>query len=351
MKNILFIADICERGTTQQAILLARGNCSILGNSSFFACINKHLANPKMLQRMQNEFGYENICIYQNQQELSNFITQNKIDFVYFISDGKENVPIVFEPLLYHAVFTTKYKQGTIYASISNWLNQYYHTDYPVLPHIVENFKGIQKDGTIIRKKLGISQNSIVFGCYGGKTSFNIPFVKEIVAKVAEKRSDIHFLFMNHEKFCTLPNVHFLPGSIDLTEKAQFIDSCTGMLHARADGETFGLAVGEFSTRNKPVITYKPGVFHYMVSIFFRVLRKLRLGKFLPVEFLGLRPLDTYAIAHLEYCYKAIAYTSKKDLKRILLNFEDYYNPNENYDCYSERFSEENVMKIFKEFL
>ena len=28
------------------------------------------------------------------------------------------------------------------------------------------------------------------------------------------------------------------------------------MLHARKDGETFGLAVAEFSVANKPIITY-----------------------------------------------------------------------------------------------
>ena len=29
------------------------------------------------------------------------------------------------------------------------------------------------------------------------------------------------------------------------------------MIHGRKDGETFGLAVAEFSSANKPVITYK----------------------------------------------------------------------------------------------
>ena len=28
------------------------------------------------------------------------------------------------------------------------------------------------------------------------------------------------------------------------------------MIHGRSDGETFGLAVAEFSVANKPVITY-----------------------------------------------------------------------------------------------
>ena len=31
------------------------------------------------------------------------------------------------------------------------------------------------------------------------------------------------------------------------------------MIHARDDGETFGLSIAEFSSMNKPIITYKPG--------------------------------------------------------------------------------------------
>ena len=46
----------------------------------------------------------------------------------------------------------------------------------------------------------------------------------------------------------------------DIEEKVKFINSCDAMIHARIDGETFGLAVGEFSYLNKPVITFKGGL-------------------------------------------------------------------------------------------
>ena len=41
-----------------------------------------------------------------------------------------------------------------------------------------------------------------------------------------------------------------------MVHKTRFINSCDAMLHARLQGESFGLACGEFSIRNKPVITY-----------------------------------------------------------------------------------------------
>ena len=54
-------------------------------------------------------------------------------------------------------------------------------------------------------------------------------------------------------------NIIHLDKSTDLMYKTEFINTCDVMLHARFDGETFGLAIGEFSTRNKPIITSRIG--------------------------------------------------------------------------------------------
>ena len=54
------------------------------------------------------------------------------------------------------------------------------------------------------------------------------------------------------------PSVHFLPSIVDMTEKEDFFALCDVMLHARYDGESFGLAVAEMSVRNKPVLTFLP---------------------------------------------------------------------------------------------
>ena len=50
--------------------------------------------------------------------------------------------------------------------------------------------------------------------------------------------------------------IHEVKGESTTEGKAKFFALCDAMLHARADGETFGMAVAEFSLRNKPVITY-----------------------------------------------------------------------------------------------
>ena len=61
--------------------------------------------------------------------------------------------------------------------------------------------------------------------------------------------------FANTKKFCeNLPNIIHLEKIIDLDEKVKFINTCDAMLWGRNDGETFGLSIGEFSTKNKPII-------------------------------------------------------------------------------------------------
>jgi hypothetical protein len=46
----------------------------------------------------------------------------------------------------------------------------------------------------------------------------------------------------------------FLPGSHENEIKRRFINTCNAMLYGRSHGETFGLACGEFSICNKPII-------------------------------------------------------------------------------------------------
>jgi hypothetical protein len=344
--NIIFHSDqLSERGTEVALFDYATGNQNVLGNRSFIAVAKNKVLDENVLKKFSRNFT---ICLYESLEELRNFAEANKIDLIYKIEHGKKGGLLHDKiPHFIHCVFSTRAKYGAFYCPISQALNKRCGTKYPVLPHIVKPF-GVETDKVVLRKKLGISQDAFVFGCYGGSESFNISFVKNCVENLAKKAPNIHFIFMNISKFCDLPNVHFLPKSIVPTEKAHFIDACTAMLHARSNGETFGLSIAEFSIRNKPIITFKPIKSHEFIS---RLLRKLQLAKFLPQEFLGLHFFPKYDKAHLDYNHKAITYSGRKELLHILENFEKYYAPNENYDCYSERFSEKNVMETFRDII
>ena len=60
---------------------------------------------------------------------------------------------------------------------------------------------------------------------------------------------------MNTYPFYHHPRIIYLNCNIDLEYKVKFINTCDVMIHARSDGETFGLSIAEFSIKNKPIIT------------------------------------------------------------------------------------------------
>ena len=61
------------------------------------------------------------------------------------------------------------------------------------------------------------------------------------------------------EPFVSHPNVKFINEIHDVQRKADFINTCDVMLHARERGESFGLSIAEFLSLNKPVLAWNNG--------------------------------------------------------------------------------------------
>jgi hypothetical protein len=142
---------------------------------------------------------------------------------------------------------------GASYAFISEWLSRGCSAGrIPAVPHIVS----LPDEDGDLRVQLGIPAGAKVLGCHGGAHSFDVPAAIEAVQRVLASRDDTWFVFLNIVPFVDHPRARFLPGSSDLVFKTRFINTCDAMLHARLQGESFGLACGEFSIRNKPVLTY-----------------------------------------------------------------------------------------------
>lgn len=120
-----------------------------------------------------------------------------------------------------------------------------------VLPYIVD----VPLPAGDLRASLGISPGAVVFGRHGGFDTFDIPWVRAVVAEFTSN-ADVVFLFMNTRPFCSSPHVVHLDASPCPAHKARFVATCDAMLHARHIGETFGLAVAEFAVARKPVITH-----------------------------------------------------------------------------------------------
>ncbi|KAH8090210.1 hypothetical protein JL720_6522 [Aureococcus anophagefferens] len=163
---------------------------------------------------------------------------------------------------LVHCVFFATQAHGDVYARVSDHVPVDGPASAPkspasaaaVVPLVV---RPGDVDGPDLREELGIAANATVFGRHGGLHTFSIDFVKAVVEARAAARPDVVFLFMNTAPFgAPIPNVRFIPGTADPDRVAAFVRTCDAMLHARAEGETFGLAVADFARHDRPVLTF-----------------------------------------------------------------------------------------------
>ena len=154
-----------------------------------------------------------------------------------------------------HAVSNASQPHGDRYAAVSRWLGREYGA--PFVPNLVE----CPADSADLRNELEIPMDGIVFGRYGGRNTFDIPWVWDAIAQSLAQSKNVFFLFANtdvklaHERIFNLPTMY--DGEVPLeNQKRRFVNTCDAMLHAREMGETFGIAVGEFAVCGKPVLTY-----------------------------------------------------------------------------------------------
>ena len=312
-KKIGFDAGLMSlRGTHIAIFDYALQNQRILGNESIiFYDRGSEQVQPSVFQKFQREFHlvpYDQFSDVQAMSELG------LIDAMYLIKSGENDEYILpGVPNLMHAVFPQKIQEmhGDIYAYVSKWLSsECSNGKIPYVPHMI-NLPVVENS---LRAGLGIPEGANVFGCYGGSDSFNLDFVKQVISGLIDKHAQIYFLFMNIDRFIDHPQAIFLTGNPDPLFKSSFINTCDAMIHARGIGESFGLACGEFSIHNKPVITYALSPQRNHIDV---------LGQ------------------------KAILYKGPDELKKIFLNFDRAWCQNQEWDCYSKEFSPEAVMKKF----
>lgn len=256
MTNIAFYANnLTERGTAVALFDYADQNRKVLGNKSV-VLYDKTFSgnNQSVIEKFKTAFE---LIPCNGFADVDQHIRSEACDLMYVLKAGKRDELVSkIVPTLVHSVFATTVRQvhGASYAYVSEWLSDHC-TDglVPWVPHMVT----IGDTEESLRGPLNIPQDALVFGCYGGKDSFDIGFVKDVVIpQVLEATNQTYFIFMNITKFIDHPRVIFKEASADVEEKTAFINTCDAMLHARKRGETFGLAVGEFSMRGKPVLTF-----------------------------------------------------------------------------------------------
>ena len=141
-----------------------------------------------------------------------------------------------------------------MYKKVEKWLSKYFSNNkIPFVPLITE----VKKNKNNLKKQLRISKNKLVFGCYGGESSFDLKFVQSAIINLTKKRKDIIFIFLNIKKFHNHKQIKFLKGTLNEDYKKKFINTCDAMIYGRSLGESFGLSIGEFAFYNKRIISYK----------------------------------------------------------------------------------------------
>jgi hypothetical protein len=254
--NVAFhSSSMSLRGSENALWDYANFNETILGNHSMI-CHPAKLENDEnpTFAKWKSRFP---LIPYRTKAELSLKLGERECDVLYQIKPGPYDgfvVPGLKNSI--HAMFLSDEFHGDCFAYVSRWASRVMTgREESFVPHFVPQLES--KVG--LRESLGISTKARVFGRHGGWDTFNIPFVQKAVARHARQNPGDHFVFLNTEPIRGTErdaNVHYLPATVDVDEKAKFLATCDAMLHARLHGETFGLAVGEFAVLGKPVITF-----------------------------------------------------------------------------------------------
>jgi len=265
MKIAFYTPCLSERGTETALYDYAFYNEKILGNESIIIyCDTDTRNNETAVKKFKNQFrvfslkgpnfnyGWLKEYVF---PQLDNLLVQEKCDVLYMQKGGKNDgiVSKVCKTVILCASPIND-PHGDRYAYVSCWLSKSAtNHKLPWVPIIID----LPSTNENLRNSLNIPQDGIVFGRTGGYDTWNIPWVNEAIYKALNLNSNLYFIFQNTPP---LPfkhsNIKYVETTADLYFKAKFINTCDAMLHARADGESFGQTIAEFSIRNKPIITH-----------------------------------------------------------------------------------------------
>jgi hypothetical protein len=307
MKIGLHVNQLDHRGNSTVVYDYATALKNILGYEATIVSSKKKSTHPT------DRFADFGVHFYDEMSEIAGIVEKEKIDVLYMARAGNNNefTPTNCKTAI-HAIFDMREPHGNVYAGVSEWLAKFFNKELWV-PHIID----VQKTNETLHDRLGIPKNDFIVGRLGGYDQFDIPFVHATISKILEERNDFWAIFLNTKPFIDHPRVRFESFNPDPLYKNKFINTCDAMLHARSDGETFGLAVAEFSAMNKPIITYDAPYWWYMR-------------------------------AHLDMLgEKAIVYHDPDELMTYLRDISKDYVKDVEWDCYSVKFSPKNVIEKF----
>ena len=313
MKIAFHTDQIDVRGTCVSLYDYAHYNETLLGNESVIVTSTKHISRNDIIavQKFMKRFK---VFFYDTKENLETILKGEKCDVMYCIKYGKDDGFVSSNiKTVVHAVFDLSQPHGDVFAAVSETLAKKYNYSLFV-PHMIAHKPS--KNGKNLRKELGIPETAVVIGRYGGQDTFNLSFVKESISRIVKDRGDIYFLFINTPVFVNHPQVIHRGKVVSEDEKNKFICTCDAHLEASTLGHTFGLAMGEFSVNNKPIIAYNGQLWN---------------------------------TNHLEILKdRGIYFKTAEEFEKIIREFDKADYEEKDLNCYKE-FSPERVMAKFKE--
>ncbi|WP_340300726.1 hypothetical protein [Roseobacter sp. HKCCD5988] len=242
----------------------AHYNEEILNNKSYIIAPSRDDHDLRVVRKYLSRFK---LFFYDDEISFQKILRDNRADYFYAIKSGHDDgLRAAQAQNLVHAVFPGFEAHGDKFACISNWLaNTSPDIQFPAVPHIINT----PKASGDFRKFFQIPDTATVYGSMGGEASFDVPFAAKEIIRIAESSSDKFFLFLGTKIKFLNPiwklrlfiqvlrgRLIFISPRINKSFKVRFINTCNAMISARRLGESFGLAIGEFSALGKPIILF-----------------------------------------------------------------------------------------------
>ena len=216
---------------------------------------------PKFEKRFP---GRTHLLMRNGNTEVDELIANLSVDAFYAIQYGTRAGTVVWPTpekggkvkTLLHAVFDGNEPHFDSYAVVGDTVAR--AAGVPVVHHLTYASPALlELPG--LRGEWGVPPDARVFCRHGGPSTMDIGFVRDAMCTHAAAFPNDFFVLLGTDAAgCDglHKNIIHLPKSTDMAYKQQFLNSCNACLHARSDGETFGLGVAECTMSGLPVMTF-----------------------------------------------------------------------------------------------
>lgn len=325
MRMLFHVDQLSERGTSTAIFEYAKLSKSM---------------NIEVLIAFPSDSDQTGRGIFEDEFELKPYRNFNNLkrdaknfDFAYFLKYGNNDGKIIPGSLnLVQAVFPVYKPHGTKYFYVSKWLSEFMRSKhknsmysklaklrgtvnskkFDYLPHCVD----MPYSSFNPRESFGIPEDAVVGIRYGGFTTFDIPWIKKWIKFELENNNNFWFIAMNTEKFFAHERLLYLPTNMNKQDKANLIEAADFFLHARTQGETFGMSIVESLQVKTPVFAWRGGEDQN----------------------------------HLSLIKKQFLYDKDSDLSKLLIKKKSCYNYPEIFQI-SEDFRPKNIKPKFQKLL